>query len=66
MRLPRIPFQSDEQDYRPLLPGQFGEGALHIAKLQTRKLMRRERQTPAISLRWWQLTSNIVCLTIYF
>jgi hypothetical protein len=35
------PFQPNEQDYRPLLLGQFGEGALQIAKLKARNLIRR-------------------------
>jgi hypothetical protein len=40
-------FQSDEQDYRPLLLGQFGERTPYIAKLQTRDLMRWEHQARA-------------------
>jgi len=38
------PFQSNEEDCRPLLLRQFGEGALQIAELQTRNLIRRERR----------------------
>jgi hypothetical protein len=44
------PLQSHEADHRPLLLGQFGEGALQIAKLQTRNLIRRERQRRAALL----------------
>jgi hypothetical protein len=46
------PFQSNEEDCRPLLLRQFGEGALQIAKLQTRNLIRRERRPRAILLQF--------------
>jgi hypothetical protein len=46
------PFQSNEEDCRPLLLRQFGEGALQIAKLQMRNLVRRERRPRAIFLQF--------------
>lgn len=36
--------QSDKQDHRPLLLGQFGESAFQIAKLESQGLVGRERQ----------------------
>jgi hypothetical protein len=39
------PLQSDEENYGPLLLGQFGDGTLHIAKLEPLCLIRRRRQT---------------------
>jgi hypothetical protein len=46
------PFQSNEEDCRSLLLRQFGEGALQIAKLQMRNLVRRERLPRAIFLQF--------------
>jgi hypothetical protein len=46
------PFQSNEEDCRPLPLRQLGEGALQIAKLQTRNLIRRERRPRAIFLQF--------------
>jgi len=46
------PFQSNEEDCRPLLLRQFGEGALQIAELQTRNLIRRERRSRAVLLQF--------------
>jgi len=37
--------QSDEQNHRPLLLGEFGHGAFQIAKLEPHRLIGRERQT---------------------
>ena len=39
------PLQSDEENYGPLLFGQFADGMLHIAKLEPFCLIRRRRQT---------------------
>jgi hypothetical protein len=49
------PFQSNEEDCRSLLLRQFGEGALQIAKLQMRNLVRRQ---PSVvggisAIRYW-------------
>src|SRR5271165_381284 len=44
--------QSDEQNYRPLLLGQFGESAFQIAKLEPRGLIGRERQARATFLQF--------------
>jgi len=46
------PFQSNEEDCRSLLLRQFGEGALQIAKLQTRHLIRCERRPRAALLQF--------------
>ena len=48
-------FQSDEQDHRPLLLGQFGERALQIAKLEPCGLRRWERR---IRVRYLQLDAR--------
>jgi hypothetical protein len=37
-------FQSDEQNYRPLLLGQFGESPLQITKLEPGDLIGRKRR----------------------
>lgn len=46
------PFQSYEEDCRSLLLRQFGEGALQIAKLQMRNLVRRQRRPWAAFLQF--------------
>ena len=53
------PFQSNEEDCRSLLLRQFGEGALQIAKLQMRNLVRRERRPRAIFLQF--NTRSLAC-----